>query len=128
AAAIPGGVDGMSEKTTRTHKEVDADADAETRRELTQAMLLDLRAVERMLRENRFETGIRRIGAEQEMFLIDKGWTPAKASLEMIDKLADPHFTTELGLFQLEANADPQLFSGDGLSKMEKQLDALVAK
>ena len=118
----------MSEKTTRTHKEVDADADAKKRRELTQAILADLRALERMLRENRFETGVRRIGAEQEMFLIDKSFMPAKASIEMIDKLADPHYTTELGLFQLEANADPQLFAGDGISKMEKQLDALVGK
>ena len=36
-------------------------------------------------------------------------------------KLADPHFTTELGQFQLEANADPQYFTGDGLARMEAQ-------
>ncbi len=118
----------MSEKTTRSHKEVDAEADAQTRRAFTQAMLADLRALDRMLRENQFETDVRRIGAEQEMFLIDKGWAPAKSSLDMIAKLDDPHYTTELGLFQLEANADPQIFSGDGISKMEKQLDALVGK
>ena len=29
----------------------------------------------------------------------------------------DPHYTTELGQFQLEINADPQLFTGDGLSR-----------
>lgn len=118
----------MSEKTTRQHKEVDADSDSRKRRELTHAILADLRALERMLREGMFETGVRRIGAEQEMFLIDKGWTPAKASLDMIERLADPHYTTELGLFQLEANADPQTFSGDGISRMEKQLDQLVAR
>src|SRR5689334_10033982 len=92
------------------------------------AILADLRALERMLREGRFETGVRRIGAEQEMFLIDRTWSPARGVLQILEKLKDGHFTTELGQFQLEANCDPQLFSGDGLSKLEKQLDELVGK
>jgi len=117
----------MSEKTTRSHKEV-TEADAQKRREFMHAMLADLRALERMLRDGKLETGSRRIGAEQEMFLIDRSWGPANAALQMIDKLDDPHYTTELGQFQLEANADPQLFTGDGISRMEKQLDALVDK
>lgn len=101
-------------------------ADARKHREFMSAILADLRALERMLREGRFETGVRRIGAEQEMFLIDHTWTAAKGVLPMLDKLKDAHFTTELGQFQLEANADPQPFSGDGLSRMEKQLTELV--
>jgi CBS domain-containing protein/gamma-glutamylcysteine synthetase len=114
--------------TTRSHKEIEGDQDAKRRREFMHAMLADLRALERMLRDGRFETGIRRIGAEQEMFLIDKTFTPAKGSLEMISRLNDGHFTTELGLFQLEANCDPQVFTADGISRMEKQLDDLVGK
>ena len=43
----------------------------------------------------------------------------------MLEQLDDPHFTTELGLFNLEANCDPQPFGGDGLSQMEQQLDEL---
>ncbi len=118
----------MSSSTTRSHKEIEGEQDAKRKRELTHAMLADLRALERMLREGRFETGIRRIGAEQEMFLIDKTWSPAKGALEMLPRLNDPHFTTELGQFQLEANCDPQVFSGDGISRMEKQLEELVTK
>jgi CBS domain-containing protein/gamma-glutamylcysteine synthetase len=118
----------MSSSTTRSHKEIEGEQDAKRKRELTHAMLADLRALERMLREGRFETGIRRIGAEQEMFLIDKSWTPAKGALEMLPRLSDPHFTTELGQFQLEANCDPQVFTGDGIARMEKQLDELVNK
>jgi CBS domain-containing protein len=113
---------------TRAHKDVGAAQDEQKRRAFMHAMLADLRALDRMLRDGQFDTGPRRIGAEQEMFLIDRHWAPARASLQMLDKLADPHYTTELGQFQLEANADPQLFSGDGLSRMEKQLDELVAK
>jgi CBS domain-containing protein len=115
-------------KATRAHKDVGAEQDEHTRREFMHAMLADLRALDRMLREGRFDTGPRRIGAEQEMFLIDRQWKPARASLQMLDKLGDPHFTTELGQFQLEANADPQLFTGDGLSRMEKQLTDLVGQ
>ena len=115
-------------KTTRAHKDVGSTQDEQKRREFMHAMLADLRALERMLRDGMFETGPRRIGAEQEMFLIDKHWAPASASLQMLDKLSDPHYTTELGQFQLEANADPQLFTGDGLSRMEAQLEELVAK
>jgi CBS domain-containing protein len=112
--------------TTRSHKEIEGDQDAKRRREFTHAMLKDLRALERMLRDGLFETGARRIGAEQEMFLVDSAWSPAKAALAMLARLEDPHFTTELGQFQLEANCDPQEFTGDGISRMEKQLNFLV--
>src|SRR5438876_11948792 len=98
-----------SGKTTRAHKDVGAEQDEQKRREFMHAMLADLRALDRMLRDGMLETGPRRIGAEQEMFLIDRNWAPARASLQMLEKLADSHYTTELGQFQLEANADPQL-------------------
>ena len=113
--------------TTRSHKEVGSQ-DGTQRRALMKAILADLRALERMLKENKFETGVRRIGAELEMFLIDKSWTPTKGVLPMLEKLGDSHYTTELGQFQLEANADPQPLAGDGIAKMEKQLEELVGK
>ncbi len=113
---------------TRAHKTVDTESDAQRRREFTHAILNDLRALERMLKEGLFEKGVRRIGAEQEMFLIDQAWAPAPGAIEMLKRLSDDHFTTELGMFQLEANCDPQPFSGAGLSRMEKQLDELMDK
>src|SRR4029079_19635661 len=120
--------DRPGDKATRAHKDVGAEQDEQRRREFMHAMLADLRALERMLRESRFETGAQRIGAEQEMFLVDRHWAPARASLQVLERLGDPHYTTELGQFQLEANADPQVFTGDGLSQMEKQLTTLVDK
>jgi CBS domain-containing protein/gamma-glutamylcysteine synthetase len=92
------------------------------------AILADVRAIELMLKEGRFETGVRRIGAEQEVFLIGESWAPASGALKLLEKLEDEHFTTELGMFQLEANCDPQVFTGDGISRMERQLDSLVDK
>lgn len=114
---------------TRDHKEVEkAEHGGKSRRDFVRAMLADLRAMERMLDEGRFERGVRRVGAELEMFLTDPAFLPAPASLKMIDHLKDPHFTTELGLFQLEMNADPQAMATDGFAKMEAQMKDLVDK
>ena len=66
--------------------------------------------------EDRFERGVSRIGAEQEMFLVDRGCHPAPAALKLLEKVQDIHFTTELGIFQIEMNADPQPFAGRGLA------------
>ncbi len=115
--------------TTRSHKDVEGDQhEGKKRREFMTAILADLRALERMLKEGRFETGVRRIGAEQEMFLIDRRWAPAQGALKMMERLADSHYTTELGMFQLEANSDPQELTGEGISRLEKQLQELVDK
>lgn len=38
------------------------------------ALLDDVQALETMLEEGMIEEGVRRIGAEQEMFLVDHTW------------------------------------------------------
>lgn len=112
--------------STRSHKEVGQVTDAQRHREFMRAILADLQALERMIAEGLFESGVRRIGAEQEMFLIDKTWAPARGVQKLLDQMKDDHFTTELGQFQIEANCDPQPFGGDGLARMHAQLDKLV--
>lgn len=112
--------------TTRSHKDTDGRLEGERQREFTSALLADVRALERMIAEKRFETDVRRIGAEQEMFLIDDGWRPARGVLQLLERLRDSHYTTELGQFQIEANCDAQVFSGDGMARMHAQLDDLV--
>ena len=46
-------------------------------REFSHALLNDVRALEKMLADGMFEKGIRRIGAEQEMFLVNEDLFPA---------------------------------------------------
>ena len=95
-------------------------------RAFMKAILADVHALERMLVEDRFETGIRRIGAEQEMFLIDRAgraWCGADA---MMKRLAHPQFTYELAQFNLECNLRPQVFGGRCLSAMEAELQELL--
>lgn len=114
---------------TRDHKKVEGMLAGEERRRFTRAILTDLRALERMLDEGVFDEGPPRIGAEQEMFLIDKAtFEPTKGSLKMLEALQDTHFTTELGLFQLEMNADPQYFHGKGLRTLEDQMQGLFER
>ncbi|MEC9374408.1 MAG: hypothetical protein VYC34_11220, partial [Planctomycetota bacterium] len=101
---------------------------AEQLRAFMKALLRDLQALEEMLNRGMIESDARRIGAEQEMFLIDSGWRPAPMAEETLAKLDDPRFAPELGKFNLEANVDPLLFRGDCLSRMERQLEELVAR
>ncbi len=111
---------------TREHKSISGDLSGDSRRRYMRSVLRDLRALERMLKEGLFERGVSRIGAEQEMFLVDGSYSCAPMALETLVRLADPaHFTTELGRFNLELNADPQTLSGKGLAKLEQQLTEL---
>lgn len=86
-------------------------------------VLTDLRALEQMLAEDRIESDMSRIGAEQELFLVDDHWRPARKALEVLEVLDDPDFTTELGLFNLEFNLPPYTFSGACLRRLERDLN-----
>ena len=111
---------------THAHKLVTGGLEGEARREYMLALLTELQAMQRMVDEGLFERGVSAIGAEQELFLVDAAYHPTPGALKVIEGLHDPHYTTELGLFNLEANADAQPFFGKGLSAMENQLRGLV--
>ena len=91
--------------------DVSQPSDAAELRRFTQHLLADLRALEQMLDDGIIESGVSRIGAEQELFLVDRNWRPALNNLEVLELIDDPHFTTELGRFNLEFNLDPLDFS-----------------
>lgn len=91
------------------------------------ALLEDLRALAFMLEYGRIESGVRRIGAEQEMFLIDRHLRPAPVSLEVLDHANDARLTTEIARFNLEANLTPRDLTGDCFSQMEQELYDLIA-
>ena len=113
---------------SQSHKHVDTEFEGETRRQFMLTLLSELRALETMVAQDRFERGVMRIGAEQELFLVDRTYQPAPGALDLLEALDDGHYTTELGLFNLEINADPQPFEGQGLAQLEGQLTALYDK
>ena len=106
----------------------DGELGGESRRTFMRHLLNDLRALERLIDEGLIEEQVRRIGAEQEMFLVDRKFRPAPVAMELLQSLNDRHFTTELGLFNLEANLEPFDFGGDCLRRMEDQLNRLLAR
>ena len=74
-------------------------------REFTKALLSDIQALERMLKEGMIDEGVSRFGCEHEMFLVDQSFRPAPVAVEVLERLADyPAFTTELARFNLEMN------------------------
>ncbi len=89
-------------------------------------LLNEMRALEKMHKEGLIESGIRRIGAEQEMFLVDENHRPAPVNMDLLAELPEKYFTTELGRFNIECNLDPQDLGSDCLSRMENQLVSLV--
>jgi len=91
------------------------------------ALLEDLRALAFMLEDGRFESGVRRIGAEQEMFLIDRYLRPAPVSLEVLKHANDTRLTTEIARFNLEANLTPLKLEHNCFSRMEQELAELIA-
>lgn len=107
---------------------LDTENEGDLLRAFTKRLLRDVQALERMLREGTIEEGVRRIGAEQEVFLVDRDYRPAPTALKMIERLKDDHFVTEVALFNLEMNLDPQPYGGKCLSLVEDQLVALLDK
>lgn len=90
------------------------------------ALLNDLRALEHMLDNGLIEAGVRRIGAEQEMFLVDQNLRPAPVAEEVLKLVNDPRLTTEIARFNLEANLTPLALDGRALSQMEQELEEVI--
>ena len=86
-------------------------------------LLKDVQALKYMLEHDWFEKGVTRIGAEQEMVLVDKTtYKPAPIAMDALDKMTEYTWVeTELAKFNLETNLEPRVFEGKCLSEMEKE-------
>lgn len=101
-------------------------SDEATRRAFMKALLDEVRALEDMLDAGMIESGVRRIGAEQEMFLVDQASRPALKAMQVLESIEDPRFTHELGLFNLEANLSPLELGGDCLRRLEEETEEVL--
>lgn len=98
------------------------------RKDFLYHLLNDVKALEMMLQQDVFEKGIQRIGAEQELCLVDKNFRPSNNALKVLDHLKDKHFTTELALFNLEINLDPLELKGNCFSSIDEELTKLISE
>ena len=92
------------------------------------ALLEDVAALERMLDEGLVEEGVRRIGAEQELCLVDRAMRPAPVAEDVLARLPQGPFTTELGRFNLEINLDPRELSSTCLADLERELETRLGE
>ena len=104
--------------------------DEQQMQQFVQHLLADVQALEHMLQEDWFEQDTIRIGAEQEMVIIDQAtYKPASIAMKVIEKMAEPTWLdTELARFNLEINLQPQEFKGNCFQKMERENRQLLSK
>lgn len=79
-----------------------------------------------MLREDMIESGVRRFGLEQEMFLVDHAWRPAPVAIEVLERLDHEAFTTELARFNLEMNLEPMMLEGSCFGALQARMEELL--
>ena len=65
-------------------QEIIENLDAANSRAFIIRLLRDLRALEAMIDQGAIESGVRRIGVEQELFLVDRSWRPAPLAMEIL--------------------------------------------
>ncbi|HVS65240.1 MAG TPA: CBS domain-containing protein [Thermoanaerobaculia bacterium] len=102
------------------HAAKGSDDPGEVRR-FTAALLRDLEALERLLDDPRMASPRLHAGAEQELFLVGAGGRPLPVAARVLSQL-DSRFTSELALFNLEANLKPVPLGGDFLGEIEDRL------
>lgn len=69
-----------------------------------------------------------RIGLELEAWLIDHNFFPAPHNQSFLSRLDDPLVVAELSRFNIEINAPAQLIEGDGLSRLEGDLNEVLQR
>ena len=92
--------------------DVEGITESQTRAEFLSHLLRDIKALDYMLANGQIESGITRIGAEQEFCLTDDQWQPAMNAPQILDTIEDEHFTSELARYNLEINLDPLKLEG----------------
>ena len=108
------------------HHQVALDLEERKLQEFMRALLQDLRALEYMIENEKIETDVVRIGAEQEMFLVNQDLRPAPVAIEVLQAAGDERLTTEIAKFNLEANLTPLKLEANSLNLLETELSELL--
>lgn len=101
-------------------------SDEQRTRAFVRAMLDDIRALEIMIERGLIEHDVRRVGVEQEMYIVDAQNNPAPISDKVLKHLGDERFNTELARFNLEANLAAYPIGGNFLRTMEHGLQEVL--
>ncbi|MFE5755458.1 glutamate--cysteine ligase [Streptomyces massasporeus] len=98
----------------------------EDRRRYREKMHTDLEVLARMLHESGFESERPRVGLEIELNLVDDAGLPVMRNTDVLQAIADPAWSSELGRFNLEINIPPRQLTAGGPGSWEQAIrDAL---
>ncbi len=93
-------------------------------------LLCDVQALEYMLENDWFDKSAVRIGAEQELVMVDKTTLrPAPIAVEALERMEGWDFVeTELALFNLETNLTPRELKGSCFSDLQNENQDFLSK
>ncbi|MEU9992818.1 glutamate--cysteine ligase [Streptomyces sp. NPDC048045] len=98
----------------------------EDRRRYRSKMQECLDAFAQMLRESQFEAERPQVGLEIELNLVDGSAEPAMRNSDVLEAIADPAWSTELGRFNLEINVPPRRLTAGGPDAWESEIRAAL--
>jgi hypothetical protein len=76
----------------------------------------------RMLRESKFASDPQQAGLEIEFNLVDTTGLPSMRGAEVLSRIADPHWSPEVGRFNVEVNLAPRPLLAGTLGELEGEL------
>jgi Glutamate-cysteine ligase family 2(GCS2) len=85
-----------------------------------------LDALTQVLRDSRFETEAQHIGLEIELNLVDKCGAASMQNADVLSRIGNPGWATELARFNLEVNIPPRLLTGAALRELEADVRAML--
>ncbi|NWF25473.1 glutamate--cysteine ligase [Streptomyces sp. PKU-EA00015] len=94
----------------------------EDRRRYRNKMQACLDTFAQMLRAANFEFERPQVGLEIELNLVDETGEPAMRSTDVLEAIADPAWSSELGRFNLEINISPRRLTAGGPDSWEQEI------
>ncbi|MGO1834175.1 MAG: hypothetical protein ACTH0C_05855 [Actinomycetaceae bacterium] len=85
-----------------------------------------LDALEVMLSRQHFAEDVPTTGLEIELALVDEDGSPARTNAEVLGRIADPAYQSELGRYTIELNVEPRTLAGRGLADLEEDVRATL--
>ena len=94
----------------------------EDRQRYREKVKLDLEVLRRMLDDGLFETRRKLIGIEVEFHVVDSDGQPAMINDQLLARIENPDFQTELAQFNIEFNVAPHKLVGTVFSEIAEEL------
>ncbi|MDY7226609.1 glutamate--cysteine ligase [Hyalangium rubrum] len=92
-------------------------------RRFSQRLAENVEALRRVLGRPGFGAGPRTIGAELELFLVDKAGFPLPVNRQVLGQTVDPRVTLEIDRFNLECNLRPALLAGRPFTALRAEFE-----